>query len=179
MAEETKIKRSVFVERLPALSNSRWGGIKEEDGDRLVADILKKGADAVSELIDGLKEVDSGEDWQERLLLHQLAIHCSVPARADDRKVLAGLYASAALSKRPATVRSFILQQVRYFAGASLAPKLIPLLADEDPLVLDAVTAVMVSMGSATEKILEEARKSSKGHARVAITHALGQLSRK
>ena len=52
MAEETKIKRSVFVERLPALRNSRWGGIKKEDGDQLVADILKKGADAVSELID-------------------------------------------------------------------------------------------------------------------------------
>ncbi|MBJ05867.1 MAG: hypothetical protein CMO40_01945 [Verrucomicrobiaceae bacterium] len=179
MAEEKKIKRSEFVERLPALSNSRWGGIKKGDGDRLVADILKRGADAVSELIEGLKEVDSGEDWQERLLLHQLAIHCSVPARADDRKVLAGLYASAALSKRPATVRSFILQQLRYFADATHAPGLLPLLADEDPLVLDAVTALMVSMGSATEKILEKARRDSKGHARVAITHALGQLSRK
>ena len=179
MAEEKKTKRSEFVERLPALGNSRWGGIKKEDGDQLVADILKKGADAVSELIDGLKEVDSGEDWQERLLLHQLATHCSVPARADDRKVLAELYAAVALSKRPATVRSFILQQLRYFAGASLAPRLAPLLADEDPLVLDAVTAAMVSMGSATEKVLEGARKDAQGHAKVAITHALGQLSRK
>ena len=50
---------------------------------------------------------------------------------------------------------------------------------DDDPLVLDAVTAVMVSMGSATEKILEGARKDAQGHAKVAITHALGQLSRK
>ena len=179
MAEETKIKRSVFVERLPALRNSRWGGIKKEEGDKLVADILKEGMDAVRELIDGLKEVDSGEDWQERLLLHQLATHCSVPARANDRKILTEIYASVALGDRPGTVRSFLLQQLRYVAGASLAPRLAPLLKDDDPLVLDAVTAVMVSMGSATEKILEGARKDAQGHAKVAITHALGQLSRK
>ena len=90
MAEETKIKRSVFVERLPTLRNSRWGGIKKEEGDKLVADILKEGMDAVRELIDGLKEVDSGEDWQERLLLHQLATHCSVPAVPNSRICNAG-----------------------------------------------------------------------------------------
>ncbi len=43
---------------------------------------------------------------------------------------------------------------------------------------LDAVAATMVSMGKDTEPILQEARKNSRGHAKVAITHALGQLSR-
>ncbi|MBI22899.1 MAG: hypothetical protein CMN05_04820 [Roseibacillus sp.] len=153
--------------------------MKKEDGDQLVAAILKAGENAVRELIDALKEVDNGEDWQERLLLHQLAMHCSVPAREKDRKILTELYASVALGDRPGTVRSFLLQQLRYVAGVSLAPRLAPLLKDDDRLVLDAVTAVMVSMGRGAEKILEAARKDAQGHAKVAITHALGQLSRK
>ena len=111
-------------------------------------------------------------------LLHQLAVSASAPARAKDRKILTKIYTAAALGDGAATIRSFLLQQLRYVAGASLAPELAPLLEDGDPLVLDAVAATMVSMGKATEPILHEARKSSRGHAKVAITHALGQLSR-
>jgi len=178
MAEETKNERSPFVERLPQLTNSKWGGISEEDGEEIVEAIFKQGGDAISQLIDGLQEVDSGEDWQERFLLHQLAVNANAPARAEDRKILTKIYAAAALGDAAATIRSFLLQQLRYVAGASLAPDLAPLLEDGDPLVLDAVAATMVSMGKATEPILLEARKSSQGHAKVAITHALGQLSR-
>ena len=62
--------------------------------------------------------------------------------------------------------------------AVDLAPELAPLLRDGDPLVLDAVAATMVSMGKDTEPILQEARKNARGHAKVVITHALGQLSR-
>ena len=178
MAEESKMERSAFVERLPELTNSKWGGISKEDGEQIVAAIFKQGGDAIKGLIDGLQEVDSGEDWQERFLLHQLAVSASAPAREKDRKVLTRIYASAALGDGAATIRSFLLQQLRYVAGSSLAPELAPLLRDGDPLVLDAVAAIMVSMGKDTEPILQEARKNARGHAKVAITHALGQLSR-
>ena len=160
MAEETKMERSAFVERLPQLTNSKWGGISKEDGDQIVAAIFKQGGDAIKGLIDGLQEV------------------ASAPARAKDRKVLTRIYASAALGDGAATIRSFLLQQLRYVAGSSLAPELAPLLKDGDALVLDAVAATMVSMGKDTEPILREARKNARGHAKVAITHALGQLSR-
>lgn len=178
MAEETKTKRSAFVKLLPQLTNSKWGGISKEDGDAIVAAIFKEGGDAIRELIGGLLEVDSGEDWQERFLLHQLAVSARAPVRANDRKVLTKIYASAALGDGEATIRSFLVQQLRYVARASLAPELAPLLKDEDPLVLDAVAATMVSMGKDAEPILQEARKDARGHAKVAITHALGQLSR-
>ena len=49
-------------------------------------------------------------------------------------------------------------------------------LAEE--LLLDAVTAVMVSIGEAAEAVLEKAKEEAQGHAKVAITHALGQISR-
>ena len=71
------------------------------------------------------------------------------------------------------------MQQLRYVGGATLAPELAPLLKDGEPLVLDAVAAVMVSIGKDARVILEEAKKDAQGHARVAITHALGQLSRR
>lgn len=178
MAEESKMERSAFVEHLPQLTNSKWGGVSKQDGDQIVAAIFKQGGDAIKGLIDGLQEVDSGEDWQERFLLHQLAVNASAPARAKDRKVLTRIYASAALGDGAATIRSFLLQQLRYVAGSSLAPELAPLLRDGDLLVLDAVAATMVSMGKDTEPILQEARKNARGHAKVVITHALGQLSR-
>ena len=82
MAENTETKRSAFVERLPGLTNSKWGGISKEDGSKIVAAIFKQGSGAIKELISGLREVDSGEDWQERLLLHQLAVQSGAPSRA-------------------------------------------------------------------------------------------------
>lgn len=179
MAENTETKRSAFVERLPGLTNSKWGGISKEDGSKIVAAIFEQGSGAIKELISGLREVDSGEDWQERLLLHQLAVQSGAPSRANDRKVLIKIYASVALGDGPATIRSFLLQQLRYVGGATLAPELAPLLKDGEPLVLDAVAAVMVSIGKDARVILEEAKKDAQGHARVAITHALGQLSRR
>lgn len=178
MAEKTNEKRSAFVARVPNLQNRKWSGMEPKDGAAVVADILKGGKPAVQELIDGLKELDDGSDWQERLLLHQLVTQCSVPERKQELAMLAEVYAESALSGRPATVRSFLLQQLRLFADASLAPKLAPALKDDDPLVLDAVTAMMVSMGEKARETLEAAKNGAEGHGKRAISHALAQISK-
>lgn len=177
MPEETVQKRSPFVERVPKLENSKWAGMPPAEGAKLVTDILAGGKPAVAGIVDGLQEVDDGSDWKERLLIHQLATQTSVPERAKERGMLADVLIAQSRSDRPATVRSFLLQQLRFIADASHNSRLAPLLEDEDPLVLDAVTAVMVSVGEESRKPLEKAMDGADGHAKTAIQHALRQLS--
>ena len=90
--------------------------------------------------------------------------------------MLGEVFSKEAQGERAVTVRSFLLHQLRLFADASMAPRLAPLLRDGVPLVLDAVTAVMVSMGEGARPALQEAIKGAEGHAKVAIEHALHQI---
>ncbi|NIP98088.1 MAG: HEAT repeat domain-containing protein [Akkermansiaceae bacterium] len=175
MPEKT-VEKSPFLERVPELQNRKWGGMAIEDGEALVNDLVRAGKPAVQALIDGLQEVDDGTDWKERLVIHQLVTQCSAPKRVKERSMLAGVLIEAARSDRPALVRTFLLQQLRLFAEASVAPRLAPLLRDENPRVLDAVTAAMVSMGEGVRKVLEDAMGEAEGHAKVVIRHALNQM---
>jgi HEAT repeat protein len=68
------------------------------------------------------------------------------------------------------------VQQVRLIADESAAPKLVPLLRDKSPLVVDAAAATMVSIGSGAENSLKKAMAGAEGHAKTAIEHALNQL---
>jgi hypothetical protein len=175
MPEKTT-EKSPFVERVPELSNKKWGGMAPKDAEALVADVLKAGKPAVSQLIDGLQEVDNGSDWKERLVLHMLVTQTSVPARREEQAIVGEALLAAALSDRPATVRSFLVQQLRLIADAAMAGKLAPLLQDQDPLVLDAVTMTMGSIGKGAEQVLREAMKGAEGHAKEAIELALNQI---
>ena len=175
MPEKTK-ERSPFVERVPKLQNRKWAGMKPEDGARVVSEVLAAGRPAVRQLVAGLQEVDNGADWQERLLLHQLVTQCGPPERARERAMVEDVLVAEALGGRPATVRSFLLQQLRLTAGPSVVGRLAPLLKDDDRLVLDAVTAVFVSIGEEARKTLQEALPGAQGHAKDAIDHALNQI---
>ena len=175
MPEKT-VTKSPFVDRVPDLRNKKWGGMKNKESEAIVSELLKAGKPAVQQIIDGLQEVDNGSDWKERLLLHVLVTDVSVPGRKKERGMLAATLVEAASGDRPAPVRAFLVQQVRLIADESAAPKLVPLLRDKSPLVVDAAAATMVSIGSGAENSLKKAMAGAKGHAKTAIEHALNQL---
>lgn len=169
--------RSPFVERVPALTGSKWGGMPNEEARRLVDDILKGGRAAIDGLIAGLREVDDGSDWAERLLLHMLVTQTSVPERKREQTLVGGALLEALRGERPAAVKTFLVQQMRLFADESALPRLASQLADEDPALVDAVCATMVSIGPAAREPLRTAAGQAGEHGRQAIEHALDQLS--
>ena len=67
MPEKT-VRKSPFVDRVPALRNKKWGGMENKESEALGSEILKAGKPAVQEIMAGLQEVDNGSDWKERLL---------------------------------------------------------------------------------------------------------------
>ena len=64
---EEAIKKSPYLDRVPQLRNRKWSGMDPGEAAKVVGEILKAGKAAVLELIDGLREVDNGTDWKERL----------------------------------------------------------------------------------------------------------------
>lgn len=175
MPEKT-VRKSPFVDRVPALRNKKWGGMENKESEALGSEILKAGKPAVQEIMAGLQEVDNGSDWKERLLLHMLVTDLSVPERKKERGMLAATFVEEAASDRPASVRAFLIQELRLIAEESVVPKLVPLLRDKSPLVVDAAAAVMVSIGEGARKPLQEALKGAENHSKRAIKHALNQL---
>ena len=93
------------------------------------------------------------------------------------RAMLAESLVEHAREERPASVRAFLLQQLRLIATAADAPKLGPMMNDKDPLVVDAAAAAMVSIGKSATKDLEKELQGAEGHSKTAIRHALNQLS--
>ena len=90
--------------------------------------------------------------------------------------MLAATFVEESASDRPASVRAFLIQELRLIAEESVVPKLVPLLRDKSPLVVDAAAAAMVSIGEGARKPLQEALKGAENHSKSAIKHALNQL---
>lgn len=178
MAETNEeIKRSPFVERVPELTGAKWGGMPREEARRLVDDILKDGKVAVGGVLAGLREVDDGSDWKERLLVHMLVTQTSVPEREKEQALVGAVMLETLEEDRPAPVKAFLVQQLRLFADEAALPRLAPLLEDGDAALVDAVCATMVSIGPGARESLRAALAKAGEQGRKAIEHALDQLS--
>jgi hypothetical protein len=147
-----------------------------EESQALGKEILEGGKPANGGIIEGLQEVDNGGDFKERLLLHMLATQTCAPERVGEQKMLGEAYLEALAADRPAPVKVFLVQQLRLFADGSAAPHLAPFLHDEDPQLVDAAAATMVSIGREARNSLEEAKQGAGVHGKAAIEHALRQI---
>ena len=174
MAEDTKKK---FVDRVPELTNKKWGGMRPGDAETLMDDILKAGPPAVQQLVMSLQEVDNGSDWKERFLIHSLVTHVCDPGRRGKRKQVAeGLLESATGDCLP-PVQAFVLQQARLVVDASSIKRVAAFLESDVVEVIDAAAACLVTIGAAAKPFLEKAVRTAKGHKQIAVEHALRQIS--
>jgi HEAT repeat protein len=143
--------------------------------EKIVADLLAGGREAVVALVDMLVE-PGGErnDSPARHALHALVIHVGGLADDSRRATAAALAATLTDRKRPAGVKAFILRQLQLCGTASEAPALGRLLADEQ-LSSDAVMALLAIRSGAAEQF-RAALPDVTGPQRVAVIQALGNL---
>lgn len=142
----------------------------------LVQALLKDGKAAFTGLLDTLRETDDGGDWKTRFLLGALVSSVGNPEQAAQRQALATFLLDEATGSRPIPVRIFLLARLRLIADKEAVAKLIPLLAAQNPPLVDAAAAVLVSIGVPAKAALVEALKAAQGHPKAAIQNALAQI---
>lgn len=164
--------------RIPELEDGvRFPALDPAEAPVLFDEVLAGGDEAIGAIVDRLREIDDGTDWKARFLLHALATHVSGEGRGDVRKALQAAYAGAAVSERPAPVRTFVLQQLRWIADDEAVATVAPVVVDGDRPLADAALAVMVSVGRAARPALREALEAKPGEVHeAAIRNALAQI---
>lgn len=126
---ETETKTNALLSRLPELQGGKMPPIDPALTNELVPTLLKGGKDAITGLIDTLREVDNGSDWKARFLVQALVSAVGTAAQAPQRQMLTEILLAEATGSRPAAVRTFLLTRLRLIADTNAVAKLIPLLA--------------------------------------------------
>jgi hypothetical protein len=149
--------------------------VAEGQVEKIVAELLAGGRDAVVALVDMLAE-PGGEpsDSPARHALHAMAIHASRPGDERRGATAASLASTLSDRDRPAGVKAFVVQQLKLCGTAAECPGLGKLLAD-DQLSNDAAMALLAIGGKSVEQF-RAALPDVTGPQRVAVIVALGRL---
>ncbi|MFT5121430.1 MAG: hypothetical protein ACI97B_000053 [Verrucomicrobiales bacterium] len=175
---ETETKPNAWLARLPELDGGRSPAVPNADADQLFDDILAAGKDGVRSIIAALNDVDDGADWKARYTLRGLASHTGTPERKADRKQLEAIYAGALSDDRADSVKTFLVMQLQYFAGADSVSAVAAQLKSEDPILIAAAAATLTAIGQPAAKAMKDLQSDVGERARAAIDHALMQISR-
>jgi sugar phosphate isomerase/epimerase/HEAT repeat protein len=136
--------------KAPAAELSAWC-------DRLVEPALRPGAD----------------DTEARMVLHGLTLRAGTDPAL--RTNLLAAYAKALAAERPASIKSFILEQLQFIADAESLSGLAPLLRDAE--LCDPACRVLANVGGdAAAALVREALPGSQGRVRIALVQTLGVL---
>ena len=167
-------KNDRWFHRTPELERgSRFPSLAPEKAEKLFDEILGAGEPAISGIIDGLNEVDDGKDWKARFVLGALASYVGSAGREERRKSLEQAFIKALQGDRPAPVKTFLVMQLQWFAGAASAAAIAAQLGSDSNPLIDASVATLVAIGDPGREALGGARKKAVGHALTAIEHAL------
>ena len=94
MADNTNVEQ--LVASIPDLDkNGKIDGPKPDDADKTFEALLTGGREAVDKLLGMIGEVDNGQDWKARYIIHALANYVCRPSKAEQR----GLFVDAIVAK--------------------------------------------------------------------------------
>ncbi|MEI6674307.1 MAG: hypothetical protein WCO57_03920 [Verrucomicrobiota bacterium] len=172
----TETETNALLNRLPELQEGKMPPIDANLSSELVQTLLKGGKDAISGLINAVREVDNGSDWKARFLVTTLVSSVGAPGQDSQQQMLAAALLDEATGTRPESVRIFLLARLRLIAGKDAVAKLIAFLAGDNPQLSDAAAAVLVSIGSPAKEPLAEALKAAQGRRKEVIENALAQI---
>ena len=165
-----------LLAQLPELREGKMPPIDADLTNDLGHDLIEGGREAIAALVGSLKEVDDGNDWKSRFALNALAMHVGTPGHDPQKQDFIDSCLAELDCKHPATTKTFVLSQLRLVAGRQEAPKVLPLLASDDPQLADAAAAVLASIGAPAKAPLEKALGKSNGRQKELIAHTLTQI---
>jgi HEAT repeat protein len=166
---------AALVERMPALDKrGTLTGPKWAEAAEVFDAILEGGKESVAAAVALLKEVDNGEDWKARYVLHGIAVYVCRPDRREKREPFTLALASHLGGTLPKAVQGFLIRQLQVAGGKEVVEALGKLLTDEE-LYEPAALALQAIRHGAAEQFRQALPRAS-GKARLTILQALGVL---
>lgn len=168
-------KLAELVEQVPALDkNGTLTGPRWDPFTPTLDAILALGKEGATGLLAMLRDVDDGQDYKARYLVHVLAVYLGRPGKEAERSAYAAALAQALDGDRPKGVKGYLARQLQVCGGAPEAPALGRLLADEENCEYAAQALLALRAGAAEE--FRKALPAAKGRCRLTIVQALGTL---
>ncbi len=164
---------TALVDSLPTFDQT-WKAPPRATYETAYDKVLADGADAVAVVIDLISEVDNGEDYKARKLLHNLAVYTSQPAKIKQRPIVAESLAKALGEDRPWPVKRYLIQTLQVCAAKEQSAAIARFLNDEN--LYDYSARALLAINDGVAPHFRAALPKSEGRARVTIVQALGVL---
>ncbi len=175
---------AALLAKLPAENAPQITDLQRELGELSPADIGK--------LCDLLVEPGTGDDTKPRMVVHALAFYCGGPGRAADCQTFTAAVCAALKTDKPASLKSFLIEQLKLASGPDAVPALAPLLTDEKLGDFAAQALLSIAqmgmweggkVGKENDSVVQKvaaafrtALPKAEGRNRIAIIDALGLL---
>jgi hypothetical protein len=190
MAETTDL--AALVNRIPELDvagertgNKEQDDIRKRDENKLTGPkwaaaqemfdtILRGGRDSIIALIDMLKEVDKGDDYKVRYVLHGLALYVCRPEKRGQRATFIDALLSQIGGARAKAVQAFLVRELEVAGDRQAVQALGRLLLDEE--LGDPAARALLAIGDGAAEQFRQALAMAQGRRRLAILKALGEL---
>jgi len=166
---------AALVGKMPELDrHGKLDGPPWPEAEKIYDEILKGGRENVAKLVGMLKEVDDGEDYKVRYVIHGLALYLCRPEKGKDRGAFTASLVSQLGKDRPKAVQGFVVRELQVAGGKEAVEPLGKLLADEE-LYEDAAMALLAIREGAVEEF-RKALPGARGKRRLTVVQALGVL---
>ncbi|MGB2820765.1 MAG: HEAT repeat domain-containing protein [Phycisphaerae bacterium] len=154
-------------------SDGKFTGPTWEEAEKIIDPILKGGRGSIAGVIDMLKDVDDGQDYKARYVLHAMAIYVCRADKQEQQEMFVDAVASQ-VAGRSAGVRKFLIQQLQHAGSEKVAGALGRMLMDEK-VCEEAALALLAIRKGAVEQF-RSALPAAKGKCRLTVIQDLGVL---
>lgn len=144
-----------------------------DDALKIIEPILAEGKGGIAAVLDMLKEVDDGQDYKARYVLHIIAQYVCRSDKQEQQDMVIDALASA-LDGRPKPIQRFILQQLQVCGDGRATAKIGKLLLDDD--VCEEAALALVAIGKGAVEQFRAALGKASGKARLNVVQNLGVL---
>jgi len=166
---------AALVDRMPALDKrGTLTGPKWADAAEVFDAILEGGKASVATVVGMLKEVDDGDDWKARYVLHGVAVYVCRPDKREKREPFTRALAAELGGDRPKAVQGFLIRQLQVAGGKEVVEKLGTFLADEELHEYAAQALQSIRQGAAEQ--FRQALPKLTGKQRLTALQAVGVL---
>jgi len=173
MAENTNVEQ--LVASIPDLDKGgKIDGPKPEDAAKTFEALLTGGREAIDKLLGMIREVDNGEDWKARYVLHGLAVYVCRPSKAEQRGLVVGAIVAKLQGDAPKAVKATLIRELQVAGCVGVAQVLGKFLADDELYTWAASALLAIRQDAAGE--FRNALPAAKGRAKATIIQNLGLL---
>jgi HEAT repeat protein len=173
MADNTNVEQ--LVASIPDLDKAgKIDGPRPQDADKTFEALLTGGREAIDKLLGMIREVDDGQDWKARYVIHGLAVYVCRPSKAQQRGLVVDAIVAKLQSDAPKAVKAALIRELQVAGCATAAPVLGKFLADDELYTWAASALLAIRQGAAGE--FRKALPAAKGRAKATIIQNLGLL---